>query len=88
MVTDPDIFDMTFSGQSQNMKAARKETTVQDGISTFVRVKPLDVFHEILRHFPAVCSNTMGYFDETLVQSKNITAAKPETTVQEGILLS
>ena len=31
------------SGQSQKMKAAKPDTTVQDGISTFVSMKSLNV---------------------------------------------
>lgn len=50
--------------------AVKPETTVWNGASTFVRVKPLDMFKE-----------TSGYFPVMLVEM----TVEPETIVQDGI---
>ena len=47
-------------------KAAKPETTVWDDASTFVSVKPRDIFGEMSGRFPAVCVATNGdVFEET-----------------------
>lgn len=48
-------------GWSQNITATKPETTVQDGISTFVSVKPLDILSEVLGNRPDKISSSLWW---------------------------
>ena len=61
---------------------AKPETTVQESVSTFVSVKPLGIFNEMLADFHAGLMETIPKaFHKILVQD----SCQQETTVQDDV---